>query len=71
MNKGMKPIISGEGLMLRPKKFHGCFTLLKWTMSAQFSISPVKPRKEISKLHKSTVHLNPALLELTRTQDEV
>lgn len=42
MNKGMKLIISGKGLMLRSKKFHGCFTLFKWTMSPQFSISPLR-----------------------------
>lgn len=42
MSKGMKLIISGKGLMLRSKKFHGCFTLLKWTMSPQFSISPLR-----------------------------
>lgn len=42
MNTRIKLIISGKGLMLRSKKFHGCFRLLKGTMSPQFSISPVR-----------------------------
>lgn len=42
MNKGMKLMISGKELMLRSKKFHGWFTLSKWTMSPQFYISPVR-----------------------------
>lgn len=42
MNKGMQLMISGKKLMLRSKKFHGWFTLLKGTMSPQFYISPVR-----------------------------
>lgn len=40
MNKEMKLMISAHELMLRLKKFHGYFSLVKLTMSTQFYISP-------------------------------